>query len=73
MKLPKSVKKKLEELDKKIKLYAEYARQCDNPDDLDYWNAQIDKLRENRFLIKVIGYGLVAMSRERRRKTRLKF
>jgi len=68
MKLPRPVKKKLEELDKKIKLYAEYARQCDNPDDLAYWNTRIDKLRENRFLMKVIGYGLVAMSREQRRR-----
>jgi len=36
--LPKLIKRRLEKLDEEIKLFRKYARQCRNPDNLEYWN-----------------------------------
>ena len=66
--LPKLIKRRLEKLDEEIKLFRKYARQCRNPDNLKYWNHRIDKLQEKKFLMEVIGHGLVAMSKSRKRR-----
>jgi len=68
MRLPKQIKRRLKKLDEEIRQLCKYVRQCRNPDDLAYWNYRIDKLREGRFLMEVIGHGLVAMSKSKKRR-----
>ena len=68
MKLPKMVQKKLERLSNEIEQARKYANQCSDPADREYWIERERSLQEKRFLIKVIGYGLAALSQERRNK-----